>query len=155
MSQVNKINFTQIFRFLGPTGAALRAQKGKLGWAQWRDVITCLNSVKIGPSGFKSVELGVDRKFVRLWKALGMAKLRYAENWSFQGLSEANWCDFLPRAFTPKLAKSAQGFPNLDNNSQGLHLHSFNSPWQFTFSLHSLFKYLCSTIQNNKIYFLC
>jgi len=76
MSRIYKLNFLQFFRFLEPTGAALRAQKGSLaGREQWRDVITCLNSVKIGLSGFKSVELGVDRKFVRLWKALGMAKL--------------------------------------------------------------------------------
>jgi hypothetical protein len=49
----------QFFRFLELTGATLRAQKGSLaGREQWRDVITCFNSVKIGPSGFKSVKIG-------------------------------------------------------------------------------------------------
>jgi hypothetical protein len=41
------------------------------------------------------------------------------ENWSFPGLSEANLRVLEPRAFPLKPAKSVQGFPNLDNNSQG------------------------------------
>jgi hypothetical protein len=46
-----------------------------------------------------------------------MAKLPKAENWSFQGLSEANLCVLEPRVFPPKLAKYGQGFPNLENDS--------------------------------------
>jgi hypothetical protein len=51
----------------------------------------------------------------------------HEENWSFPGLSEANLHILKPRAFSLKLAKSAQGFPNLDNNSQG-HPTCFKSP---------------------------
>jgi hypothetical protein len=63
------------------------------------------------------------------------------KNWSFPGLSEPNLYVFGTRAFPPKLAKSAQGFPNLENNSQGpTQLHSFKSTWEFTvpslFTLH-------------------
>lgn len=56
------------------------------------------------------------------------------ENWSFQGLSEANLCVLEPRVFPPKPAKHGQGFPNLDNDSHPgsftftLHLHSSHSP---------------------------
>ena len=64
------------------------------------------------------------------------------KNWSFPGLSEANIRILEPRAFPLKLAKSAQGFPNLDNTSQLVSSHLGSS--LCTFSLHSPFKYLHS-----------
>jgi hypothetical protein len=66
------------------------------------------------------------------------------ENWSFPGLSEANLRILEPRAFPLKLAKSAQGFPNLDNNSQG-HPTCFKSPWEFTLHLLSSLSIQVST----------
>jgi hypothetical protein len=66
---VKKITQSSLYSIFRADRGRPTRPEGKLAWReQWRDVITCLNSVKIGP-------LGVDRKFVRLWKALGMAKL--------------------------------------------------------------------------------
>jgi hypothetical protein len=50
--------------------------------------------------------------------------------------TEVNLRILEPRAFPLKLAKSVQGFPNLDNNSQG-HPTCFKSPWEFTLHLLS------------------
>ena len=70
---------------------------------------------KIGHSDLKlvdSVKIGLRSKSVRLWKSLDMAKLPQMENWSFQGLSEANLCVLEPRVFPLKVEKCVQGFPN-------------------------------------------
>jgi hypothetical protein len=62
--------------------------------------------------------------------------------------------------FTPKLAKFAWGFPNLENNSQGpTQLHSFKSLWEFTAPFSSLS--IQAFIQHNSLdcsnvfYFIC
>lgn len=112
-----KINKSNLSDFLERTGTSLRVPKEAWLSASECAVITC---PQIGPSGFKLVllgQIGLDLKLVRLWKTLGMAKLPVEENWSFQGLSEANLWVLEPRVFPPKLAKYGQGFPNLENDS--------------------------------------
>jgi len=87
--------------------------------------------VVVGGGGSKLVEgdyIKIADHVLWCWRTAG-------KNWSFQGVSEANSCDFLPRVFPAKVEESAQGFPYLDNRSQA---HQ-NSRFQVKLGAHRMY----------------
>ena len=118
MFKIYKHNFLHLFRFLEPGGAALRVQKK--AWAgarreQRRDMITCAKSVKIGLSSFKSVLIGIRPLLEIPWNGEAARHEKLVIPRAFG----SKLVRLFAQGFPPKLAKFAQGFPNLDNNSQG------------------------------------